>query len=72
MLWYLLKGECKKLLKNCQLTSYAIIFCQSTLFSIIKLFCEENLSFCYSIMTLFSKITYFLSTLSRALKLTSL
>ena len=31
------KGERKKFLKNCQFTSYAIIFGQKTFFSIIKL-----------------------------------
>ena len=31
------KGESKKFLKNCQLTSYAIIFDQTTFFPMIKL-----------------------------------
>ena len=33
----LLKGDRKKFFKNCQFTSYVVIFCQGTFFSIAKL-----------------------------------
>ena len=40
-----LKGERNKFLKNCQVTSYTIIFGKRTFFSIIKLAFWEKLEF---------------------------
>ena len=55
----MLKGEHKEFSKNCQITSYAIIFGQKTLFSNIKpILLEKRYLFIYSITMLFSKITY--------------
>ena len=39
------KGEGINLKKNCELISYAIIFCQKTLFSIIELVFRERREF---------------------------
>ena len=51
------KGERKKFLKTHYLTYNAIIFGLKTFFSIIKLIFEGKVSFIYSVITLFSKIT---------------
>ena len=69
---FYVKAEQKKFSRNCQLTSYAIIFSQRSFFSIIELIFQKNVSFTYSIITLFSKNAYYLNRLSRELKLTSL
>ena len=58
-----LKGERKKFLKNDNI-------CSETSFFIINLFPEENVSFIYSIITLFWMIAYCLNRVGRALKLT--
>ena len=68
---YIIKGECKRFLKNCQLTSYVVILGQGTFFSITKVVFRENMSFIYPQIT-FLKIAYYLIRLSQALKLTSL
>ena len=65
-----IKGERKKFPKNCQLTSYAIVFGQITFFSTIKPVFREKHEFC-SIVMLFSITAYYLNRLSRALKLSS-
>ena len=59
-----IQGERKKFLKNCKLTSYAIIFDQRTSFLSENLFSEENVSFSYSIITLLSKMAYCLRWLA--------
>ena len=59
-----LKENVKSFFKK--LLTYVLIFGQTTFFSIIKLNSEKNVSFIYSIITLFSKITYYLSRLSQA------
>ena len=55
---WIIKEEHKKFLKNRWLTSYAITMDQITFVSTINFFSEKNVSFIYSIVTLFSKITY--------------
>ena len=66
------KGERKKFLKNCSLTACAIIFGQIFFLFYHKTFSRGKRKFIYSITTLLSKIEYYLSRLSRTLKLTSL
>ena len=66
-------GERKKFLKNCQLSSYVIIFGQVTFFSVKKLvFSEKRDSYLFYYHNTIIKDLYYINGLGRALKMTSL
>ena len=66
-------GERKKYLKNCQLSSYVIIFGQVTFFSVKKLvFPEKRDSYLFYYHNTIIKDLYYINGLGRALKMTSL